>query len=40
MAYRRHFIAWIHSAKRPETHERRMRESIALLTAGKKPGLK
>jgi len=38
--YRRHFVAWIHTAKRPETREKRIRESIALLTAGKKLGLK
>jgi uncharacterized protein YdeI (YjbR/CyaY-like superfamily) len=38
--YRRHFVGWIHSAKRPETREKRIRESIALLAAGKKLGLK
>ncbi|HYM10940.1 MAG TPA: YdeI/OmpD-associated family protein [Bryobacterales bacterium] len=38
--YRWHFVCWIHSAKRPETREKRMRESIALLEAGKKLGLK
>jgi uncharacterized protein YdeI (YjbR/CyaY-like superfamily) len=38
--YRRHFVAWIHMAKRPETREKRIRESIALLAAGKKLGLK
>jgi uncharacterized protein YdeI (YjbR/CyaY-like superfamily) len=38
--YRRHFVIWIHSAKRPETREKRIRESIALLAAGKKLGLK
>ena len=38
--YRRHFVAWIHSAKRPETREKRIRESIALLANGKKLGLK
>ena len=38
--YRRHFVAWIHTAKRPETREKRIRESIALLAAGKKLGLK
>jgi uncharacterized protein YdeI (YjbR/CyaY-like superfamily) len=37
---RRDFVVWIHTAKRPETRERRIRESIALLTAGKKLGLK
>jgi uncharacterized protein YdeI (YjbR/CyaY-like superfamily) len=38
--YRRHFVAWIHSAAQPETRARRIRESIALLAAGKKLGLK
>jgi uncharacterized protein YdeI (YjbR/CyaY-like superfamily) len=38
--YRRDFVVWIHTAKRPETRERRIRESIRLLTAGKKLGLK
>ena len=38
--YRRHFVGWIHSAKRPDTRERRIRGSIALLAAGKKLGLK
>jgi uncharacterized protein YdeI (YjbR/CyaY-like superfamily) len=38
--YRRHFVAWIHTAKRPETREKRIRESIALLAAGRKLGLK
>jgi uncharacterized protein YdeI (YjbR/CyaY-like superfamily) len=38
--YRRHFVGWIHTAKRPETRDNRIRESIALLAAGKKLGLK
>jgi uncharacterized protein YdeI (YjbR/CyaY-like superfamily) len=38
--YRRHFVVWIHTAKRPETRARRIRESIRLLAAGKKLGLK
>lgn len=37
---RRDFVAWIHTAKRPETRERRIRESIELLSVGKKLGLK
>ena len=36
----RNFVVWIHIAKRPETRERRIRESIALLAAGRKLGLK
>jgi len=38
--YQRDFVIWIHTAKRHETRERRIRESIALLAAGKKLGLK
>ena len=38
--YRRDFVVWIHTAKRLETRERRIRESIRLLAAGKKLGLK
>ena len=38
--HRRHFVVWIHTAKRAETRERRIRESVALLAAGKKLGLK
>ena len=37
---RRDFVVWIHTAKRPETRARRIRESIELLSAGKKLGLK
>jgi uncharacterized protein YdeI (YjbR/CyaY-like superfamily) len=39
-SYRRNFVAWIHTAKRPETRDKRLRESIRLLAAGKKLGLK
>lgn len=38
--YRRRFVAWIHTAKRPETRARRIRTSIELLSAGRKLGLK
>jgi len=38
--YRRDFVVWIHTARRPETRDKRIRESIALLSAGKKLGLK
>jgi uncharacterized protein YdeI (YjbR/CyaY-like superfamily) len=38
--YRRHFVVWIHVAKRPETRAKRIREAIGLLAAGKKLGLK
>src|SRR5262249_27727968 len=37
---RRDFVVWIHTAKRPETRARRIRESIARLSAGQKLGLK
>ena len=38
--HRRNYVVWIHIAKRPETRARRIRESISLLAAGKKLGLK
>lgn len=34
--YRHHFVLWIHTAKRAETREKRIREAIGLLAAGKK----
>jgi uncharacterized protein YdeI (YjbR/CyaY-like superfamily) len=37
---RRDFVVWIHTAKRPATRERRIRESVEHLSAGKKLGLK
>jgi uncharacterized protein YdeI (YjbR/CyaY-like superfamily) len=37
---RRAYIAWIDSAKREETKEKRLCEAIGLLAAGKKLGLK
>jgi len=37
---RRHFVAWIHSAIRMDTRQRRIRDSLALLAAGRKLGLK
>jgi len=39
-SYRRNFVVWIHTAKRPETREKRIRESVARLAAGEKLGLK
>jgi uncharacterized protein YdeI (YjbR/CyaY-like superfamily) len=38
--YRRMYIGWIDSARRPETKAKRLREAVGLLTAGKKLGLK
>ena len=37
---RRNFVVWVHTAKRPETRERRLRESLDLLATGKRLGLK
>ena len=37
---RRNFVVWIHTAKRPETRERRICESVELLAARKQLGLK
>ena len=39
-SYRRAYVGWIDSAKRKETKEKRLREAIRLLAAGKKLGLK
>lgn len=39
-SHRRQYVTWIHSAKRPETCERRIQESIAMLEGGKKLGLR
>ncbi len=39
-SYRKHYLAWIADAKRPETKKRRIDESIALLEKGKKLGMK
>ena len=39
-SYRRIYIVWIDSAKRPETKTRRLREAVDLLSGGKKLGLK
>ncbi len=38
--YRRQFIGWIHTAKQTATRQKRMSESVALLAARKKLGLK
>ena len=38
--YQKHYIAWVTTAKRPETRDKRIRESITLLEQGKKLGLK
>ena len=38
--YQKQYLGWILTAKRAETRERRIKESIHLLTEGKKLGLK
>ncbi len=38
--YRKQFIGWIGSAKRPETRAKRLKESIVLLAEGEKLGLR
>ncbi len=38
--YRRHFIWWIVTAKRPDTRAKRIKESVTLLARGEKLGLK
>ena len=38
--YRKQFIGWIVTAKRPETRAKRLEETLALLTKGEKLGLK
>jgi uncharacterized protein YdeI (YjbR/CyaY-like superfamily) len=39
-SYRRAYVGWIEAAKREETKQRRLREALGLLAAGKKLGLK
>ena len=39
-SYKRAYIGWIESAKREETKEKRLREALDLLAAGKKLGMK
>lgn len=39
-AHQKQYLGWIEVAKRPETRERRIAESIRLLEEGKKLGLK
>jgi len=38
--YRKQFIGWIATAKRPQTRAKRIRETLALLAKGEKLGLK
>jgi uncharacterized protein YdeI (YjbR/CyaY-like superfamily) len=39
-SHRRRYVAWIVTAKLPETRERRLKEAIQMLAAGKELGLK
>ena len=39
-SYKSRYIGWIDSAKREETKQKRLREALGLLAAGKKLGLK
>ena len=39
-SYRKHYVGWIVTAKRPETKQRRIAEAIALLEKGEKLGMK
>jgi uncharacterized protein YdeI (YjbR/CyaY-like superfamily) len=39
-SYRKHYIGWIKTAKRDETKNKRIRESVFLLAKGKRLGLK
>jgi uncharacterized protein YdeI (YjbR/CyaY-like superfamily) len=39
-SYRKNFIGWVAAAKRRETRDRRIKESIALLARGEKLGMK
>lgn len=39
-SYRKNYLAWIRAAKRPQTRERRLHESIELLSKHQKLGLK
>ena len=40
LTYQKQYLGWIEVAKRPETKEKRIKESIRLLAEGKKLGLK
>jgi uncharacterized protein YdeI (YjbR/CyaY-like superfamily) len=39
-SYQRQFVGWIATAKRPETKQRRLEETIALLRRGEKLGMR
>ena len=37
-SYRKQFLFWVDSAKRPETREARIRQTVLMATANRKPG--
>jgi uncharacterized protein YdeI (YjbR/CyaY-like superfamily) len=39
LSYRRRFLFWIDSAKRPETRTKRIKQTILMAAANKKPGI-
>jgi uncharacterized protein YdeI (YjbR/CyaY-like superfamily) len=39
VSYRRQFLFWIDSAKRPETREARLQQTLLMAAANKKPGV-
>lgn len=39
-SYRKNYIGWLQSAKRPATREKRLRELLSVLEQGKKLGMK
>ena len=39
-SHQRQYMGWIASAKREETHERRVKEALKLLIAGEKLGMR
>ena len=39
-SYRKNYVGWLQSAKRPETREKRLRELVSVLEKGKKLGMK
>jgi len=38
--YRKQYVAWLQTAKKPETRERRLQEAIKMLEENQKPGMK
>lgn len=38
--YRKQYVSWLMSAKKPETREKRLREAVRMLEKNEKPGMK